>query len=76
MRLLAETTNLPGNRSMTALRQAGVEYLLVHERYFSTPDDYGRAIFGLEARDDLDPIGTWPDEPGRGEVRVYRLRRE
>ncbi len=62
---------------MTAtLRQAGVEYLLVHERYFSTPDDYGRAIFGLEARDDLDPIGAWPDEPGRGEVRVYRLRRE
>ncbi|MCC6989318.1 MAG: hypothetical protein IT181_09990 [Acidobacteria bacterium] len=76
MRLLAETTNLPGNRSMTALRQAGVEYRLVHERDFSTPDDYGRAIFGLEARGDLDPLGTWADEPGRGEVRVYRLRRE
>jgi hypothetical protein len=48
----------------------------VHERYFSTPDEYGRAIFGLEARADLDLAGTFADEPGRGEVRVYRLRRE
>lgn len=72
--LLAETKNLPGNRSMAALRQTGVEFLLVHERYFSTPDQYGATIFALESRDDLDRIGTWADEGGRGEVRVYRLR--
>jgi hypothetical protein len=76
LRLLAETRNLPGNRSIAALRQAGVEYLLVHDRSSSTPEDAGRAIFELEARGDIDPVGTWADEPGRGDVRVYRLRRE
>jgi hypothetical protein len=76
LQLLFETRNLPDDGSITALRQAGVEYLLVHERYFPTADDYGRAIFDLEARTDLDAVGTWADEPGHGDVRVYRLRRD
>ncbi len=43
--LLAETRNLPGDRSMAALRKAGVEYLLVHERYFPTHRRLRRSDF-------------------------------
>jgi hypothetical protein len=73
--LLERAWNLPSDQAIGALRDAGVEYLLVHERYFSTPAALGATVFQLERRDDLQPVGTYADEPGHGNVRVYRLRR-
>lgn len=72
---LERAWNLPGDQAMAALREAGVEYLLVHERYFPSPAALGDSVFRLEQRGDLQPMATYADEPGRGNVRVYRLIR-
>lgn len=75
LQFLERAWNLPSDQAMAALRELGVEYLLVHERYFPSPSVLGTTIFQLEARGDLQVVGTYADEPGRGDVRVYRLRR-
>lgn len=75
LRLLERAWNLSSDQTMEALREAGVEYLLVHGRYFSSPAVLGDTVFRLEQRPDLQPMGTYADERGRGDVRVYRLAR-
>ncbi|MEZ5419685.1 MAG: hypothetical protein R2708_20395 [Vicinamibacterales bacterium] len=73
VRLLEAARDLPGDRAMGALRAAGVEYLVVHERYFPSPDAMADTIYRLERRHDLQPQGTFADEAGTGSARIYRL---
>jgi hypothetical protein len=76
LRLIGGANDLRRPGAIERLHAAGVELVLVHERYFAYPALYADTIYVLEQRPDLEPIGTFADEPGRGEVRVYRLRRE
>jgi hypothetical protein len=75
VRLLDAARDLPSDSAIDALRGAGVEFLLVHERYFDTAAQQGTVTYRLEARRDLEPVGQFADEAGRGDVRVYRLLR-
>ena len=73
LRLMSAAHDLPSDQAIDALRTAGVEYLVVHERYFETWDAMSDTIYRLERRADLQPQGTFEDEPGTGNARIYRL---
>jgi hypothetical protein len=75
LEFLERAWNPSSDQTMDALRTKGVEYLLVHERYFPSPAVLGATVFRLEQRRDLQPVGTYADEAGRGDVRMYRLTR-
>lgn len=75
VRLLDASRDLASDAAMAALRGAGVEFLLVHERYFDSEAQRGALTYRLEGRRDLEPVGHFADEPERGDVRVYRLLR-
>ena len=76
VRLITRARDLRSDDALAALRGAGVEFLLVHERYFESPALHGDTTYVLEQRPDLEAVGTFGDETGRGDVRVYRLRRD
>ena len=76
LRVIQRANDLRRDGAIEALRGAGVEFLLVHERYYVYPALFADTVFVLEQRTDIEAIGTFADEAGRGEVRVYRLRRE
>lgn len=76
LRLIARTRDLRNEDAIPSLRRAGVEFLLVHQRYYDYPSLYFHTIFVLEQRRDLEPVGTYRDEEGRGDVRVYRIIRD
>lgn len=73
IRLMSAARDLPSDEAIDALRAAGVEYLVVHERYFETWDAMSGTIYRLERRTDLQPQGTFADEAGTGNARIYRL---
>lgn len=73
IRLMSAARDLPSDEAIDALRAAGVEYLVVHERYFETWDAMSDTIYRLERRSDLQPQGTFADEAGTGNARIYRL---
>lgn len=75
VRLLESAWDLASDQTMDALRAVGVEYIVVHERYFASPATLGAIVFRLEQRRDLEPAGTFADEAGQGTARIYRLRR-
>ena len=73
VRLLDASRDLASDPAMEALRGAGVEFLLLHERYFDNEAQRGALTYRLETRQDLEPVGQFADENDRGNVRVYRL---
>ena len=73
LQLLERLRGLPGDHAMAALRETAAEYLLVHEQYYPTRNDFGRVVAVLEERRDVVPVATSRDDGGA--VRVYRLLR-
>lgn len=69
--LLEAAVNFPDEASLTALRAKGVEYLLVHQQHYPTPQAFARVVEALERRRDTEPVATSTDDGGV--VRVYRL---
>jgi hypothetical protein len=70
LRLLEAMRRFPDDASLDALRDAGVNYTIVHGRFY-TPEQYADLIVALENRPDLIGIGSFPARGG--ESRVYRL---
>ncbi|MEP7116408.1 MAG: hypothetical protein ABI880_02430 [Acidobacteriota bacterium] len=69
--MLERARQFPDDRALEALRNAGAEYLLVHEQYYPSREAFARVSVALEARHDVTALGTWSDD--RGVVRVYRI---
>jgi hypothetical protein len=70
MRLLEVMRRFPDDASIDALRDLGVDYAIVHGRYY-TPEQYADIITALETRADVTGIGRFPAHGG--ESRVYRV---
>lgn len=73
MRVLEASRDIASDATMDALRSVDVRYVVVHDRYFDTEALRGAQIYRLEQRTDLQPLGEFADEAGRGNARVYRL---
>ncbi|MCA1585642.1 MAG: hypothetical protein LC791_13040 [Acidobacteria bacterium] len=71
LQLLERVRRFPDERSLNALRNAGVSLIIIHARHYQ-PDDYGRVTTELEGSDEVIAAGTFLDE--QGTARVYRLR--
>lgn len=71
--LLERQRHFPDDRSVRALRQMGVEYLLVHAQFYPNGDAFAAVTDALERRTDVELVETSRDDGGP--VRVYRLRR-
>ena len=76
LQVIQRANDLRRDGALDELRSAGVEFVLVHERYFAYPALYADTIYVLEQRPDVEPVGTFLDEDRRREVRVYRLHPE
>ena len=76
LQVIERASDLRRDGAIDSLRKAGVEFLLVHERYFVLPALFADTVYALEQRTDVEAVGMFADEAGRGEVRVYRLHRE
>jgi hypothetical protein len=68
--LLKAVQDFPSERAIAALRTAGAQYLLVHERVYGR-GRYSAVTRSLDERPDLQGYGPF-DERGFA-VRVYRL---
>lgn len=71
--LLERQRHFPDDRSLRALRQMRVEYLLVHAQFYSTGEAFRAVTDALDQRTDVEPIASSSDDGGP--VRVYRLLR-
>ena len=71
LQLLERVRGFPDQHSMAALREAGAEYLLVHEQYFGRPEAFAAVVVELAARARVTPVATSSDDGGA--VLVYRL---
>ncbi len=60
----------PDDASIAALRERGVTYVVLHERYYGR-GEYQRVVRALAERRDLAAHGPFPD--GHNEARAYRL---
>ncbi len=69
--LIETLRGFPDDASIEALRQRGVDYLIVHGRFYA-PDEFGALITTLEERRDIIATGRFA-APG-GESRVYRFQ--
>ena len=70
--LLRNVTDFPSDRSLSALRGAGVNFLILHERHYGR-ERYAALTAALDRRDDLRKFGPFGD--GDFTVAVYRLTR-
>ena len=68
--LIHDAEGFPSDDAMRALSGRGVEYLVVHERFYS-PERYQAVLRGLSGRHDVSSFG--PFREGSFEVRAYRL---
>jgi hypothetical protein len=71
IRLLEDVRRFPDGRSLVALRDAGVEFLIVHRQHYR-PDVYAAIIEQLDVELDVVPVGAFHDEAD--ETRVYKLQ--
>lgn len=71
LQLLERVRGFPDEHSLTALREAGAEYLLVHEQYFPGSEAFAAALLALEVWPNVTPVATSSDDGGV--VLVYRL---
>ncbi len=69
--LLERVRRFPDERSIAALREAGVSLLIVHARHYE-PNEYASVTLALESSREVEPVGTFMDEGGA--ARVYKLR--
>lgn len=70
LELLEHMRQFPDGTAIRALRRRGVDYLIVHGRFY-TPDQLGAIVAALAQRADLIPVGRFPARDG--ETHVYRL---
>jgi hypothetical protein len=68
--LIHAVEGFPSDQAMRALREHGVDYLILHERFYS-PERYLAVTRALGARADVSRFG--PFEEGASEARAYRL---
>jgi hypothetical protein len=68
--LLRAAKDFPSDDALEALSAKGVEYLILHERFYG-PEGYRRATRALDSRQDLTGFGPFGE--GSFEVRAYRL---
>jgi hypothetical protein len=68
--LIAAVQPFPSDDAVNALRKRGVEYLILHERFYG-PERYRTVTRALEARGDLAVHGPFAE--GAFEARAYRL---
>jgi hypothetical protein len=69
--LIGAVQEFPSDAAVTALRERGVEYLILHERFYG-PERYRAVTRVLDARDDVTVHGPFAE--GAFEARAYRLR--
>jgi hypothetical protein len=62
--------DFPSDKSMARLRELGVGYAMVHERYYGR-DEYRRVVEAANARPDLSGFGPFAD--GEFTTRIYRI---
>jgi hypothetical protein len=68
--LIHAVEDFPADSAMRALANSGVDYLILHERFYS-PDRYFAVTSGLARRSDVSSFV--PFKEGAFEVRAYRL---
>jgi hypothetical protein len=68
--LIQEVEGFPSDHAMRALGASGVDYLILHERFYGR-DRYLALTRALGARTDVSSFG--PFKEGSFEVRAYRL---
>jgi hypothetical protein len=68
--LIREVESFPSDHAMRALGASGVDYLILHERFYSR-DRYLAVAHALGTRTDVSSFG--PFKEGPFEVRAYRL---
>lgn len=73
LRVLEASRDLAGDAAIDALRKVGVQYVVLHDRYFDTEALRGVMVYRMELRPDLQPLGVFADEAGHGNARIYRL---
>jgi hypothetical protein len=71
--LLRMVTDFPSDSSLAALRAAGVDYLILHERYYGR-ERYAALTRRLDQRGDLRTCGPFTE--GAFAVRAYQLVRD
>jgi hypothetical protein len=74
IRLLESQRKFPDDASIAALRERGVQAIIVHNNGYHLRRQYDDAISGLETRTDVRLIGIWKDH--RGEARAYKMIRQ
>jgi hypothetical protein len=68
--LMRDVEGFPSDNAMRALGESGVDYLILHERFYG-PDRYLAVTHALSVRPDVSSFG--PFKEGPFEVRAYRL---
>jgi len=69
-RLVTAIGGFPSDASLAALRAAGVDFLIVHERFYDK-ERYRSVTRALDERDDVAAYGPFADGPFA--IRAYRL---
>jgi hypothetical protein len=69
-RLKAALVHFPDDASMEAVRERGIELIVLHERYMPRPE-YRRMTGELDRRSDVTPVATFG--PPASEQRVYAV---
>ncbi len=69
--LIASAEGFPSDDAVRALEARGVEYLVVHEKFYGT-ERYEDVTRALAARDDVVTFGPFAEDTS--EVRAYRLK--
>ena len=64
--------DFPSDKAMARLKELGVGYAVVHQRYYFGEDEYRRVIDAANARPELTGFGPFPD--GEFETRIYMVR--
>jgi hypothetical protein len=72
VRFLDRVGGFPDDGSIQALKEAGVSYVLVHERHYGR-ERYRQVLVGLQRRGHVEHLGRFDDEGF--EIAVYRLIR-
>jgi hypothetical protein len=68
--LIHDVEGFPSDRAIRALRVHGVDYLVLHQRFYN-PSRYSEVIRSLDARADVKGLGRFSEQSS--EVRAYRL---
>ena len=70
LQLLKVMYGFPSDAAMSALRERGVEFLVIHGEFYQ-PGEFARVIADLDRRPSLRLVSV--DRSGNGEARLYQL---